>query len=218
MASWINFTKITKQFSFMVYTDLHYFGALTYYNAFAGTERIVFDTQAAFSKMSFKNRMVIASAQGPLHLTIPVVGGRDQKTPMDQMRISYESKWQSQHFKSIYTNYKRAPFFEYYVDSLKLLYATEYEFLNDFLLATQNWTKQQLKAKWEIETVASNLDLSNVPKWIDPFKPNNFQSATNRFQYQQVFDHATGFIPNLCILDVLFAMGGKQALNLLSEK
>lgn len=202
----------------MVYTDLHYFGALTYYSAFAGTERVVFDIQAAFSKMSFKNRMVIASAQGPLHLTIPVVGGRDQKTPMDQMRISYESKWQSQHFKSIYTNYKRAPFFEYYVDSLKLLYATEYEFLNDFLLATQNWTKQQLKAKWEIETVASNLDLSNVPKWIDPFKPNNFQSATNRFQYQQVFDHATGFIPNLCILDVLFAMGGKQALNLLSEK
>lgn len=202
----------------MVYTDLHYFGTLTYYSAFAGTERVVFDIQAAFSKMSFKNRMVIASAQGPLHLTIPVVGGRDQKTPMDQMRISYESKWQSQHFKSIYTNYKRAPFFEYYVDSLKLLYATEYEFLNDFLLATQNWTKQQLKAKWEIETVASNLDLSNVPKWIDPFKPNNFQSATNRFQYQQVFDHATGFIPNLCILDVLFAMGGKQALNLLSEK
>ena len=202
----------------MVYTDLHYFGALTYYSAFAGTERVVFDIQAAFSKMSFKNRMVIASAQGPLHLTIPVVGGRDQKTPMYQMRISYESKWQSQHFKSIYTNYKRAPFFEYYVDSLKLLYATEYEFLNDFLLATQNWTKQQLKAKWEIETVASNLDLSNVPKWIDPFKPNNFQSATNRFQYQQVFDHATGFIPNLCILDVLFAMGGKQALNLLSEK
>lgn len=202
----------------MVYTDLHYFGALTYYSAFAGTERVVFDIQAAFSKMSFKNRMVIASAQGPLHLTIPVVGGRDQKTPMDQMRISYESKWQSQHFKSIYTNYKRAPFFEYYVDSLKLLYATEYEFLNDFLLATQNWTKQQLKAKWEIETVASNLDLSNVPKWIDPFKPNNFQSATNRFQYQQVFDHATGFIPNLCILDILFAMGGKQALNLLSEK
>lgn len=202
----------------MVYTDLHYFGALTYYSAFAGTERVVFDIQAAFSKMSFKNRMVIASAQGPLHLTIPVVGGRDQKTPMDQMRISYESKWQSQHFKSIYTNYKRAPFFEYYVDSLKLLYATEYELLNDFLLATQNWTKQQLKAKWEIETVASNLDLSNVPKWIDPFKPNNFQSATNRFQYQQVFDHVTGFIPNLCILDVLFAMGGKQALNLLSEK
>lgn len=202
----------------MVYTDLHYFGTLTYYSAFAGTEKVVFDIQAAFSKMSFKNRMVIASAQGPLHLTIPVVGGRDQKTPMDQMRISYESKWQSQHFKSIYTNYKRAPFFEYYVDSLKLLYATEYEFLNDFLLATQNWTKQQLKAKWEIETVASNLDLSNVPKWIDPFKPNNFQSATNRFQYQQVFDHATGFIPNLCILDVLFAMGGKQALNLLSEK
>lgn len=196
----------------MVYTDLHYFGALTYYTAIAKTNRVVFDTKAAFSKMSFKNRMVIASAQGPLHLSIPIVGGRDQKTPMEDIHISYDSQWQAQHYKSIYTNYKRAPFFEYYEDSLKILYAKEYEFLNDFLLATQNWTKQQLKAKWEIETVQSNPDLSNVPKWIDPFKPNNFQSLTNGFNYQQVFEHHTGFIPNLCILDLLFAMGGKQAL------
>lgn len=202
----------------MVYTDLHYFGALSYYATFAVSEKVVFDTKVAFSKMSFKNRMVIASAQGPLHLTIPIVGGRDQKTAMDQIRISYESKWQSQHYKSIYTNYKRAPFFEYYEDSLKVVYDKEYEFLNDFLFATQHWTKQQLKAKWEIETVESNPHLNNVPKWIEPFKPNNFQSATNRFQYQQVFDHNTGFIPNLCLLDLLFAMGGKQALNLLSEK
>lgn len=201
----------------MLYTDLHYFGTLSYYAALAKTNRVIFDTQAPFSKMSFKNRMVIASAQGPLHLTIPIIGGRDQKTPMDQIRIAYDSQWQVQHYKSIYTNYKRAPFFEYYEDSLKLLYESKFDLLIDFLMATQNWTKQQLKAKWSIEVVLSNQETIESTKWKDVTKPNNFQSVSNGFNYQQVFEHQTGFITNLCILDLLFAMGGKQSFNLLSS-
>ena len=201
----------------MVYTDLHYFGCLSYYHVFAEHEQIVFDSKTAFSKMSFKNRMVIATAQGPLHLTIPIVGGRDQKTPMSEIQIAYDSPWRTQHFKAIFINYKRAPYFEYYVDSLEQLYSIEHVYLNDFLLATQNWTKANLKAKWLIE-IANEQTSSNIDyKWIDPMKPNNFQTSPNQFQYQQVFDSTTGFIPNTCILDALFAMGGKQVLGMISK-
>ena len=200
----------------MVYTDLHYFGSLSYYHALAQHDHIVFDSKAAFSKMSFKNRMVIATAQGPLHLTIPIVGGRDQKTPMDEIHIAYDSPWKSQHLKAISVNYKRAPYFEYYVDSLKALYSNEYIYLNDFLIATQHWTKQQLKAKWLIETSIEKPTINVETKWIDSIKPNNFQTAGNQFQYQQVFDNSIGFIQNTCILDALFAMGGKQVLAMIS--
>ncbi len=200
----------------MVYTDLHYFGCLSYYKAFAVQELVVFDTTAPFSKMSFKNRMVIASAQGPLHLTIPIVGGRDQKTPMNEIRIAYDSPWKGQHFKSICTNYKRAPYFEHYVDSLQLLYQNEYVYLNDFLIASQHWIKKQLKARWTIESDVANKEELKEIKWVDHSKPNNFQTVTQTIQYQQVFDHTTGFIPNCCILDLLFAMGGKQATAMLS--
>ena len=200
----------------MVYTDLHYFGALSYYKVLTQQELVVFDNAVAFSKMSFKNRMVIATAQGPLHLSIPIVGGRDQKTPMNEIQIAYDSPWKSQHFKAIYISYKRAPYFEYYVDSLEQLYSNEYIYLNDFLLATQNWTKQQLKAKWLIETADKHPTINIEHKWIDPMKPNNFQSASNTFQYQQVFDSTIGFIPNVCIVDALFAMGGKQVYAMIS--
>jgi hypothetical protein len=200
----------------MVYTDLHYFGALSYYHAFAQYEQIVFDTNAAFSKMSFKNRMVIATAQGPLLLTIPIVGGRDQKTPMNAIEIAYDSPWRTQHFKAILINYKRAPFFEYYVDSLEQLYAMEHVYLNDFLLATQHWTKTQLKANWLFETVNEHPSIQKETKLVDPMKPNNFETTTQQFQYQQVFDTTTGFIPNTCIIDALFAMGGKEVLSMLS--
>ena len=105
----------------MVYIDLHYFGALSYYHVLAQHGHIIFDCTTAFSKMSFKNRMVIVTAQGPLHLSIPIVGGRDQKTPMNEIRIAYDSPWKSQHFKAISVNYKRAPYFEYYADSVVLI-------------------------------------------------------------------------------------------------
>ena len=200
----------------MVYTDLHYFGAISYYKALAQHELVVFDNTAAFSKMSFKNRMVIATAQGPLHLSIPIEGGRDQKTPMNEIKIANDSPWRSQHFKAISINYKRAPYFEYYADSLKALYTNEYIYLNDFLIATQHWTKQQLKAKWLIETVDRYPSINNEHKWLDPMKPNNFQTASSTFQYQQVFDSTTGFIQNVCIVDALFAMGGKQVLAMIS--
>ena len=200
----------------MVYTDLHYFGAISYYKALAQHELVVFDNTAAFSKMSFKNRMVIATAQGPLHLSIPIEGGRDQKTPMNEIKIANDSPWRSQHFKAISINYKRAPYFEYYADSLKALYTNEYIYLNDFLIATQHWTKQQLKAKWLIETVDRYPSINNEHKWLDPMKPNNFQTASSTFQYQQVFDSTTGFIQNVCIVDALFAMGGKQVLDMIS--
>jgi hypothetical protein len=200
----------------MVYTDLHYFGTLTYYHEFAQHEQITFDMTSAFSKMSFKNRMVIATAQGPLHLSIPIIGGRDQKTPMNEIRIAYDSPWRTQHYKAISINYKRAPFFEYYVDSLDQLYSIEHVYLNDFLLATQNWTKEQLKAKWLFETENAQHFIQKQTKWVDPMKPNNFETTTKQFQYQQVFDSTKGFIPNTCVIDALFAIGGKQVLAMIS--
>ncbi len=200
----------------MVYTDLHYFGSISYYKAFAAADLVVFDTTTPFSKMSFKNRMVIASAQGPLHLTIPIVGGRDQKTPMNEIRIAYDTPWKGQHFKSICNNYKRAPYFEYYIDSLQSLYQNEYVYLNDFLIASQEWIKKHLKARWTIESVAANKEEIIEKKWFDDSKPNNFQNATHSIQYQQVFEPTTGFVHNCCIIDLLFAMGGEQANAMLS--
>ena len=75
-----------------------------------------------------------------------------------------------------------------------------------------------LKAKWVIKTVETTKLEENQTKWIDPIKPNNFQSENSIVQYQQVFEEVTGFIPNLCILDLIFAMGGRQAISLLCPR
>lgn len=203
----------------MVYTDLQYFGTLSYYTKFVHVTTLQFDIEAPFQKMSFNNRMVIGTAQGPLHLSIPIVGGRDQKTPLKEIQIAYSHPWREQHYKSLLVNYKKSPYFEYYLDSLHLLYTNRPRFLFEFLQLAQEWTKQQLRGDWEIQmgtTFSSNLSAASI-KIIDPYKPNNFQDWSNKIQYQQVFQDRVGFISNLSILDLLFCVGGKLGMQMLKE-
>lgn len=201
----------------MLITDLQYFGSISFIKELIQVDTVNFDHEAPFSKMSFKNRMIIASAQGPLHLTIPIVGGRDQKTALDQIEISYETPWNEQHYKSIVTCYQRSPYFEYYQDSLSNLYQSKPQKLLDFLLNCHLWIQQQLKGKWVIQPKDDihQESLLNGQRHYHPWLPKNFDRIPNPIKYQQVFEDKVGFIPNLSILDILFCVGGKQTPNYL---
>jgi len=192
--------------------DLQYFGTIGYIKTLIDGKELHFDRQHPYSKMSFKNRMVIATAQGPLHLSIPLIGGRDQKVPIGTIRIDYHSKWQDHHFKAIASSYQRSPFFDYYKDTLFELYQQKPTFLVDALLLTQAWVKQQLKANWVMTETNPTISVQRI---VDPWLPKNYQLHPNPIQYNQVFEDRTGFLPNLCILDLLFCTGGKQANQLL---
>lgn len=158
--------------------------------------------------------MVIASAQGPLHLTIPIVGGRDQKTAIKDICIAYDAPWRAQHLKAIQSSYKRSPYFEYYEHGLEYIYATKPEKLVDFLIQCHSWLKQQIKGTW---SVSQQIEIANPTKnkLFDPWLPKNYHLIENPIVYQQVYQDKTGFLPNLSILDILFCCGGNTTLQLL---
>lgn len=200
----------------MLLTDLQYFGTISFVQRLLEQGQIAWDTTAPFSKMSFKNRTIIATAQGPLDLSIPIIGGRDQKTPLDQIQITYDAPWQQQHIKAIQSSYKRAPFFEYYEASIIELYQASPTHLVSFLLLSQEWVKKQIKAKWEVIPI-EQVNKSNTKKYYEPWLPKNYSQIVSPIVYQQVFENKTGFLPNLSILDILFCCGGKQANALLKS-
>lgn len=204
----------------MLVTDYQYFGNICFIELLFKENQVCFDSHAPFTKMSFKNKMVILSAQGPLALTIPIVGGRDQKTSINNIRIAYDAPWQAQHFKALKTCYKRAPYFEYYEADLEKLYATKKEFLVEFLEACHQFLQKVVKGKWELiqlKEYAQKIKEEETKKEIHPWQPNNYAQFPIQHEYQQVFTSPSGFIQNLSILDMLFCVGGKEISKQLSE-
>jgi hypothetical protein len=203
----------------MLITELPYFGTIDFVKSVTNKADVYFDNEQSFTKMSFKNRMVIATAQGALHLTIPVIGGRDQKTPIKDVKIAYDSPWNHQHYKAITSSYQRAPYFEYYQEELKLIYDSRKVFLIDFLMDTHLWLKKQIKGNWNI-SATKPIELNEAHQkstQAEVFSlPKNYHLLPNPIVYQQVFEDRVGFLPNLSILDLLFNCGGKQAKHLLS--
>ncbi len=198
----------------MMLTDLQYFGTISYIKALSKAQNICFNSEEHFVKMGFINRTIIASAQGPLNLTIPIVGGRDQKNKLKDIQIDNSTKWQNQHIKSIQSCYKRAPFFEYYEQGIKEIYTSPSINLFDFLVRVQQWVMVQCKNSWSIETDSKE---TNMPVLRDQYFPKNYQTVQDPIRYQQVFEEQIGFIPNLSIVDLLFCCGGKQTQVLLKS-
>jgi hypothetical protein len=197
----------------MIKQAYSYFGNIHEIETIIKEGEVVFILNAPFTKMSFKNRMVIATAQGPLQLSIPIQGGRDQKTSMDSLKIAYDTPWQELHLKSILSNYKRAPFFEYYEDSLIQLYSQKNNYLIDFLQECHKWLLIQLKNNWVfVQEKGDDANGTVIPS-LDV--PKNYHLFAENIKYQQVFEDRIGFLPNLSILDLLFCVGGKQAVHLL---
>ncbi len=205
----------------MLVTDYQYFGNICFIELLYKENQVCFDSHAPFTKMSFKNKMIILSAQGPLPLTIPIVGGRDQKTAINNIHIAYDAPWQAQHFKALKTCYKRAPYFEYYEADLEKLYTTKKEYLVEFLEACHQFLQKAIKGKWELiqfNEYAQKIKEEETKKEIHPWQPNNYAQFPIQHEYQQVFTSPSGFIQNLSILDMLFCVGGKEISKQLSEK
>jgi hypothetical protein len=153
----------------MIQTDFQYFGTISFIKELYQFKEVYLNPKAPFTKMSFKNRCVIASSQGPLTLSIPIIGGRDQKLPIEEILIAYDAPWREQHLKAITVNYKRAPFFEYYEQSLTGLYQNKPKTLVSFLMACHTWVHHHIKAPWSI---VSSVEENNTSQWDPNISPN----------------------------------------------
>ena len=173
----------------------------------AGT--LVLDKAEHFEKMSYRNRYTIGGANNVNQLSVPLVKGRNQRIPMAEVLIHNEERWQIQHWRTLVSVYKRSPYWEYYEQSLQSIFETQFTHLIDFNLASLQWLVKQLKAQIDIqitETFAASypaevLDLRHIKPTSEKYDQGTFP------KYYQVFEDRIGFIPNLSILDLLFAEG-----------
>jgi hypothetical protein len=197
--------------------EFQYFPSSIFYkNSYACTN-IIFEQYEAYKKMSFRNRSIIAGANGAIHLSIPLQDGRGQKKLMKDVRIADARKWQHDHWKSIVSCYNKSPWFEFYEVELRQLYEKRFDFLLDWDLACFAWTIQKLGLQAQISVTEEFTPLyaDDVIDFRDKILPKNYRDFESVI-YHQVFESKTGFTPNLSILDLLFCEG-KRAGEILSK-
>src|SRR5918993_2281796 len=119
--------------------DLQYFPSVEYYLTLCSYKHVIFELYDHHRKMSFRNRCIIAGANGHINLSVPLIGGRDQKTIAREVKIDNSVGWQKQHFKSLVSAYNRSPFFEYYQDDLDRLFQLKCGILFEWNLACMEW-------------------------------------------------------------------------------
>lgn len=171
---------------------------------------LVFDRAESFVKMSYRNRYYITGANGLIQLTVPLAGGRNQRTAMQDMHIDNKERWQVQHWRTIFSVYGRAPYFEHYAPSLEQLFQTKFDRLVAFNEATIGWVKEQTGINFLTTTLQEAKD--SIADAVDirrSFVPGIEKKVLpgNAALYYQLFAERNGFYPNLSILDLLFSEG-----------
>lgn len=186
--------------------EIQYFGCISYYIEAIRSKHLFLEQFETYQKMSFRNRCQVLGAGKVLDLTVPLLGGRDQKAFITDIRIDNAQAWQKQHWVTLESCYNKSPFFLYYKESLRSLLFAPYETLWELNAATIKWVIAKLKAGIKVESTSSfakNVSLEFVDL-RGRFVPSN-RKSTLLTPYQQVFEKP--FESNLCILDLLFNLG-----------
>ena len=107
-----------------------YLPPLSYLQALM-SEPVTIEQMETFEKQTFRNRALIRDAKGELvRLTIPVKKVEHKQLTRD-IEISYQTRWQHQHWITLVSTYQHTPYFLYFADYLKPFYEKEYKWLLD---------------------------------------------------------------------------------------
>ena len=91
-----------------------YFAPIQYYATLLKAEKVYIEQFENFIKQTYRNRCVVLGGNGPIQLIVPVVKGRGTKILIKDLKISYDTDWQRNHWRTIFSAYSSSPFFEYY--------------------------------------------------------------------------------------------------------
>lgn len=189
--------------------ESQYFGNIDSIISLLKSTHVEIEQYETYPKSSFRNRMVLAGAAGPIEMSVPIIGGRSQKLLTKDVRIDHSTPWQKIHWRTVYSCYSRAPFYEYYADWLAGFYEKRYDFLLDMNTDILLWLKGILKSQTRIER--TNAYLADYPDTVwdrrDYWLPKNYRAKAATPFYTQVFSDRIGFLPNLSFLDALCCIG-----------
>lgn len=150
--------------------------------------------------------MIIPGSNSLIHLSIPIIGGREVKVLYKDVKIDHSSNWKRDHLRSIKSVYGKSPWGIHYFDSLEGLFQREEIFLYDWNLLCFDWLCHKMKVQFQIVDTINFFD--EVVDLTDRILPTTFLlDSFAKIQYSQVFEDRLGFQSNMSGLDLLMNEG-----------
>ena len=196
-----------------------YFGPIQWYQKLYHYDHCLIEQCDSFQKQTYRNRCVIATANGTQALTVPIIHNGEL---VKDFRISDHNQWRRVHWNALQSAYSESPFFEYYADDLHPFFEQKYDFLLDFNEAIRQKVCELIDIHPNVEytTTYHPSPITQHPSPITDFRdvinakhPQPDEGFTPK-EYWQVFQRKHGFLPNLSILDLLFNMGPESIFYL----
>jgi hypothetical protein len=171
---------------------------------------VLIEQHDTYRKQTYRNRCVIATAQGAQALTVPVV--HHAGATIADVLISDHGNWRHQHWQAITSAYGDSPFLEYYEDDIRPFFTEHrWERLLDFNEDIRQKMCELLDIRPQVSLTTAyrhsgqlDADTADLREAILP------KATPPRFTpqpYYQVFAARHGFMPGMSILDLLLNMG-----------
>ena len=196
---------------------------------------------AQYQHKDFNNRNLIKTDKGPIWLSVPVESKNHFEKKIKDIKI-INNGWNKKHFKSISYAYKKAKFFDNYINKIEeILIKKNYEYLSDLNLEFIKFGIDVFNIKTEIikasdhnfEGKKSSLVLDmciklGANKYFFGAQGKNYADhdkfILNKVEpYYQEYNHPTysqlygNFLKNMSFIDLIFNEGPGAAKILLSN-
>ena len=219
----------------------HYLPYLGFLHKITPCDQFVLLDNVQFEKNGWQNRNKIRTNEGWMWLTVPVLMKGKLGQQINEVVINNEVNWQTKHWKSVYHNYKNAPYFKEHEAFLKEMYTRSWEFLVDLNEFNLRYFTDELEitvpiargSEFNFERKKNDLLLEICERLgadsygsgsgggleymdLEKFKANRVNHLSQEFNqptYPQQFEP---FVPYLSALDLLLNCGHPRVNDLLN--
>lgn len=219
---------------------------LGYFDLMDSVDRFIFLDDVQWAKWSWQVRNRIKTQQGELFLTIPIKKGEKSRleTKIYEAQINDTENWRERHLKSIFTAYRKSPFFREIFPFLEKLLNAPVTNLGPFTLNIITAIAAKIKIQPEFLRSSSlkNLEgkrdvrlvkmceMMGCSRYISPqgsavyleeespggaFAKNHIELYYHNYHHP-IYEQLYGeFLPNMSVIDLLFGEGFAQARQII---